>query len=251
MKYKALILDLDGTTVPSGRDGMPSKQVKKAINKAQAQGVKVCFATGRSLRFCKHLMSELNIQDPCVVNNGPEIYDPKNDKYIERVFISSAGQRAAIEIAQRFGIKLRTSSDEFEMPLTAESKLDDETVKLFVGSLTEHMAISFSEELEAVEGISAHITTSWNQGVVDLMITDAKASKKHGIEELLRILNVRKSEAIGVGDYHNDLPLFESVGFKVAMGNAPKELKDAADFVTGSIDEDGVAQAIDKLILSK
>lgn len=251
MKYRALVLDLDGTTVPSGRDGMPSKKVKNAISAAQTQGVNVCFATGRSLRFSKHLMTELNIQCPCVINNGPEIYDPKENKFIKRVFVSIDGQKEAIEIAQRFGIELRTSSDEFERPLSTKSKLDENTVKLFVGSLKEHLAISFAEELEAVEGISAHITTSWNPGVVDLMITDIKASKKHGIEELLKILSVDKSETIGIGDYHNDLPLFESVGFKVAMGNAPKELMVAADLIVGSIEEDGVAQAIDKLILNK
>jgi hydroxymethylpyrimidine pyrophosphatase-like HAD family hydrolase len=55
---------------------------------------------------------------------------------------------------------------------------------------------------------------------------------------------------IAIGDGHNDMPLLEAAGLKVAMGNAPDEVKQLADYVAPSLADDGVAAAIDKFVLS-
>jgi hydroxymethylpyrimidine pyrophosphatase-like HAD family hydrolase len=54
---------------------------------------------------------------------------------------------------------------------------------------------------------------------------------------------------IGVGDGHNDLPLFEACGFRVAMGNADEELKKLADYIAPSVEDDGIVDVIEKFIL--
>jgi hydroxymethylpyrimidine pyrophosphatase-like HAD family hydrolase len=63
------------------------------------------------------------------------------------------------------------------------------------------------------------------------------------------MLGVRYEEIIGVGDGHNDVPLLEAVGLKVAMGNAPDEVKAIADYVAPKLSEDGVADVIQRYIL--
>jgi hydroxymethylpyrimidine pyrophosphatase-like HAD family hydrolase len=65
------------------------------------------------------------------------------------------------------------------------------------------------------------------------------------------MLNVQKETAVAVGDSSNDLPLFRGVGYKVAMGNATEELKEEADYITASVEEDGLAQFIEQRILSQ
>lgn len=54
---------------------------------------------------------------------------------------------------------------------------------------------------------------------------------------------------MGIGDGYNDLPMLEAVGCKVVMGQAPPEVKAVADYVTGTFEQDGVAEAVEKLIL--
>ncbi|MBI5619841.1 HAD hydrolase family protein, partial [Candidatus Gottesmanbacteria bacterium] len=82
-------------------------------------------------------------------------------------------------------------------------------------------------------------------------ITHTDASKLHGIVEVARHLNIKTEEIIGVGDGYNDFPLLMASGLKIAMGNAVPELKEIADFVAPTVDEDGVATVIEKFILSK
>jgi len=61
-------------------------------------------------------------------------------------------------------------------------------------------------------------------------------------------LDIKKEEIIGVGDGDNDLPLFDSVGLKIAVGNATEKLKAAADEIVADADKDGLAQVIQKYI---
>ncbi len=56
---------------------------------------------------------------------------------------------------------------------------------------------------------------------------------------------------IAIGDDYNDVPLMMAAGFKVAMGDAPAQVKELADYVTETLKNDGVAQAINKLILER
>lgn len=65
-----------------------------------------------------------------------------------------------------------------------------------------------------------------------------------------QLLQLNKSEIIGVGDRDNDLPLFDSVGFKIGVGNATQTLKNAADYIAPSAKDDGLAHVIEKFILS-
>jgi hydroxymethylpyrimidine pyrophosphatase-like HAD family hydrolase len=63
------------------------------------------------------------------------------------------------------------------------------------------------------------------------------------------MLGVKYEEIIGVGDSYNDYSLLMASGLKVAMGNAVKELKDVADYIAPSVDEDGLAEVIERYII--
>jgi hydroxymethylpyrimidine pyrophosphatase-like HAD family hydrolase len=104
-------------------------------------------------------------------------------------------------------------------------------------------------EIRKIKGVDAHAMASWEEGKMDVHVTHVNATKKNAMAELLRILNVKQENVMTVGDGGNDLPLFELSGFKVAMGNAGVMLKSAADEVTLSVDEDGLAVALEKYIV--
>ena len=80
-------------------------------------------------------------------------------------------------------------------------------------------------------------------------IANIDCNKGTAIKKLLEILNIKKEEAIAIGDDNNDLSMFEQVGYKVAVANAINIVKEKADEITLSNDDDGVAVFLEKLIL--
>jgi len=81
--------------------------------------------------------------------------------------------------------------------------------------------------------------------------TLAGVDKASGIARVGQTLGVNPTNMVAVGDSYNDLPMLEACGFSVAMGNAPPEVKDAAEFVAPSVAEDGLAVAISEYVLPR
>lgn len=111
--------------------------------------------------------------------------------------------------------------------------------------------VEVEEKLATVAGISAHAAGSWIPGKQDIHITHELATKKHAMEALLGHINIPIHEVMVVGDSNNDLPLFELAGFKIAMGNATDKVKKTADWIAPTLEENGLAVAINKYILQK
>ena len=79
-------------------------------------------------------------------------------------------------------------------------------------------------------------------------IANIDCNKGNAVKKLLEILNIPKNDAIAIGDDNNDLSMFEEVGYKVAVSNAIDIVKDKADEITLSNDEDGVAIFLNNLL---
>src|SRR5437773_7374443 len=80
-KYKALMLDLDGTTIPNRRDGMPSEKIVDAIEKAK-KVIQVSIVTSRLFRDALPLIKILKLSSPCIVDGGALIFDPLSSKIL-------------------------------------------------------------------------------------------------------------------------------------------------------------------------
>jgi Cof subfamily protein (haloacid dehalogenase superfamily) len=83
-----------------------------------------------------------------------------------------------------------------------------------------------------------------------LELTNSEVDKGKSLNHLIQILGIRQDEVIAVGDGYNDLPMIKFAGLGVAMGNAPEEIKQQADYVTATNNEDGVAKVVEEFILS-
>ena len=86
-------------------------------------------------------------------------------------------------------------------------------------------------------------------GLWAIDFTLAGVDKSTGVARVGDTLGVSPANMVAVGDSYNDLPMLQSCGFSVAMGDAPAEVKAAADFVAPSVTEDGLAVAINKYVL--
>jgi len=81
--------------------------------------------------------------------------------------------------------------------------------------------------------------------------TLAGVDKAAGISRVGETLGVNPANMVAVGDSYNDLPMLEVCGLSVAMGNAPPEVRAAADFVVPSVENDGLAVAINDHVLPR
>ncbi|MGH7245314.1 MAG: HAD family hydrolase, partial [Candidatus Levyibacteriota bacterium] len=110
-------------------------------------------------------------------------------------------------------------------------------------------ADAFITKATHIPTISVNKVPSWTKGKVDALISHVGATKQHGIMEVAKFLGIETKDMIGVGDGYNDFPLLLSCGLKIAMGNAVTDLKAIADYVAPSVEEDGVADIIEKFVL--
>lgn len=95
-------------------------------------------------------------------------------------------------------------------------------------------------------GQHVNIITTDNNQLIQIMLVNA--SKEQAITKLCEIYNLKANSVIVFGDDHNDIGLFKTFGYSVAMGNAIHELKELADEITESNDQDGVALILEKYV---
>lgn len=247
-KYKALMLDLDGTTIPNKLEGMPTDKVTASIKKA-SKILHVGVATARPHMWTTHITKHINLSSPCIVDGGAQIIDPKTDKVLWEQPFNNDDLEIIFNTAKKYKCKVEFSDGDSH-ELTEETKIPEKIFNVFFGKLSEYQSRKLIENLSHISTISIHQIPSWRGGTPTIMVNHAEATKQHGIFEVAKILGIDTREIIGVGDGYNDFPLLMACGLKVAMGNAVPELKEIADYIAPTVDEDGVADVIEKFILS-
>lgn len=248
MKYKAIILDLDGTVVPQGSDNLPSERVTKAIVRAKDR-IHVSIATGRPLFAAKGILDHLQLSGPCIFNNGVQIYDPQKKEIVKEFPLPQGTLPKIIRVFQKYKQEILFFDGKSDVEHTLEN-LPDTVFSVYLRKAPEKLVDIIIQELRRIPHIEAHKMFSWeDENYFSIEVTSDQATKLHGIVEITKILKVKKEEVIGVGDSYNDFPLLMASGLKIAMGNAVKELKDIADFIAPSVQEDGVATIIEKFVL--
>ncbi len=260
--YKLIISDFDGTL--AGADHQISDKVKDAIHRWMSAGNLFTVASGRQFEMIGYDCRDLNIKTPFIVRGGAEIVDPITreilfsehiDKKTTKDFINlmmSTKYRLFVEVGDSFYAN-------YDYDLSYYPSLKKLSIKdiPYVGSPKINVRAR-SNEVEELEKFmkknvipkfpQLSMIRSYNALGMSWDITSIKATKHLAILNLMKILNIDVSRTIGIGDGYNDFPLLEAVGFKVAMGNANDELKEIADMTVPSLDDDGVAYLIDKLL---
>lgn len=247
-QYKALMLDLDGTTIPNNPKGMPSKKVINAIARASKK-IHVGVVTGRPFFYSKHIMHALSLNGPSIVSGGSQIVDIHSEKILwERPITSSE-----VDL-----IYARLEMLDAKILFQKENTLGKDVIGRYVkNSGATSISIEAKPEvvneavkrLNDVKDIVFHRMPGWEKDKIWLQISHSEATKQHGIFECAKLLEINTHEIIGIGDGGNDFPLLMACGLKVAMGNAVPELKEIADYVAPTVDDDGVADVIEKFIL--
>lgn len=247
-KYKALMLDLDGTTIPNEFYGKPSKKVKQAITMGRKK-IHIGIATSRPYFHLNGLHDELKLSGPSIIHGGAQIMNFTTGRIYLEQRIAKEDMKRIFSIAKKMSLSLSVDEKDGGAPASKENTNHPQLGAIVFGIKSEKQADEFCDALAKLPEISTHKIVSWTKGYFDVGISHVEATKQYAILEVAKILGIETHEIIGVGDGYNDFPLLMACGLKVAIGNAVPELKAIADYIAPSVDEDGVADVIEKFIL--
>lgn len=249
MKYKAIVCDVDDTLVQSLPHALPSQQVITAIKNARKRGVVFSIATGRSIHYLKDIISALDLSGLIIIDGGATLYDIAKHTAAWQSLIPGAVVQRLLKILQTqpHDYSLIDDGHEHRKPATQGLR---RVTKIGVYGIPLKKEKELAEELSIAGNVHITAGSGWDgKHLVDLSITNPDATKHHGILKFAEALGISTKEIIGIGDHANDFPLLMACGLKVAMGNAVPDIKAIADYIAPTVDEDGVADVIEKFVL--
>lgn len=252
--YKALITDLDGTAVKISSNGDDIDTItKEAVQRAIAHGKRLTCATGRDWEDTKPVIKKLGFVAPCIIEGGTRIIDPLSEKTLWEKSLETGASTKIFEVFKaesKTGMVL-SSADLDGTPLTELQSVPQNLSFLYLLAIPEDIAINISNSINAHNYAIAHQTPSWNgNGLIDVHVTHREATKEHAIQEWQKLEGIEQAETIGLGDSGNDVPIFQSAGLKVAVGNATADLKSLADYIAPAYNEHALEHVINKFLLN-
>jgi len=265
-RIRLVALDLDGTLISTKLQ--ISQNVKAAIARARSGGVAFTMITGRMFEAARPFASAIGIEGPIVCYQGAATYVVASGERLshtpipppigERVFARAA--RDGVRALGYFEDRLYTQvDDQYTRSYTALARVEAHVV----GPLVEFFAERPSTKINCVldpkqAGAYAAELRDWLAGEANVTrsqpefveVIDAGVDKGRALRAVAQYYDVELAATMAIGDSWNDVPLLTSAGFGVAMGTAPPELTEKADAIVGGVEDDGVAEAIERFILS-
>ncbi|MFD1130833.1 MULTISPECIES: Cof-type HAD-IIB family hydrolase [unclassified Paenibacillus] len=237
-QYKLLALDMDGTLLTDNHE--ISHETSTWIHKAMEAGIHVCLSTGRAAHHALPYGQELGLETPMVTVNGSEVWKSPNELHI-RTLLDPELIKKMHDIAVKHDCWFWAYSVDqlFNRERWVDSIMDQEWLKFGYTTEDDQVRHEILMELQDLGGLQ--IT---NSSPTNLEVNPAGISKASGIGEVCKLLGITMEEVVAVGDSLNDLAVIQAVGLGVAMGNAQETVKEAADLIVASNNEDGIVEVI-------
>jgi Cof subfamily protein (haloacid dehalogenase superfamily) len=266
--YKLIAIDMDGTLLNEEKQISPENY--EAIQKAKESGVKVVLASGRPLVGFKRYLEELDLvsEDNYVVAfNGAIVQSSGGNKIISKTTLDLEDYKGLYELSKELKVNIHalTESTVISPKDSKYTRLESEMNLIHceiiavedVPQDTAILKVMFIDDPKVIDEIIEKIpeTVSSKYTIVRsapffLEFLHKLVNKGAGVQSLAEKLNIKQEEVICIGDAGNDIHMIKYAGLGVAMGNAFPEIKRAANFITKTNDQDGVAHVINKFILN-
>ena len=252
---KAIFFDIDGTLVSFKTHQIPQSAID-AIVQAKAQGVKIYISTGRPFPLINNIDGIKHLVDGYITANGAYCFvgnkviscQPIPDEDV-RTVIRRADEKdfACMVVGEKDLAMYRnnTCADRiFCQMLDVHNLQTDVPIEPILRQRILQLTpvISETEEKQLMPLLSGCESSRWYPDFAD--ITARNVNKGNGLLAIAAHQGIRIEETMALGDGGNDFPIVERAGIGVAMGNANDSLKTVADYVTDSVDEDGVYHAL-------
>lgn len=272
-KLKVIVFDLDGTLLNS--KGEIGEETIKNIKTLEDMGVHFTFASGRLHSSLSSYAEQLEISIPLISLDGSMIKDHPGGKILFKSYVKEKYTKKAIKLAEKFLLNIALCHADViyytEQNSVIPQILDKfgapyQEVKSYENHLSETLEIVIcGDQKDSIKYIrdrmefpytlglhSSYYKSQSKQGIYYLDVRNKKISKGKGLERLLKYLKINIKHSAVVGDWYNDVSLFETKAFKVALSNAVPEIKRKADLITErSNNEDGTAEFLEMVIKAK
>ena len=266
MEKHLIAVDLDGTLLTD--DKKISKRNIQTLRKAMEQGHEVVIATGRPYRASIMYYEEIGLTSPIVNFNGAFVHFPGNDNwgvYHEPLDLETV--KEIMKVSEKYQIHniLAEVMDDVYFHFHDEKLLDIFSFgnpKMETGDLREILkkdptCILIHASEDEVEKIR-HYLSEVHAEVIDhrrwaapwhiIEIVRTGMNKSVGLERIAKHYNIPQENIIAFGDEDNDFEMIEYAGTGVAMGNAINSLKERANEITLTNEEDGIAVFLEKYL---
>lgn len=260
---KLIVIDIDGTLVDQhGEVGKKTLQLAKELKK---HDIFCTLSSARSFHFSSHIADDLDIDIPFVTLDGALIKSRKGEA-VYRGTIKDSFVHKAIALAEDNYGKI-TMCDEHNLFVTPNNSIVKEYTKLsapikeisdFTGVKDILEILIYCEDKASMKnikhsfgffdkrGVSLSVTKSPRNDYYLLTIKKKESNKLESVKKLVKHLGFSKKNVAVIGDWHNDMPLFDFGAYNIAVQNAIPELKRKADFVTNSTNnEDAVGEVLE------
>lgn len=263
MSFRMIALDVDGTLLNDHHE--LTLRVREAVRAAAAQGAEIVLCTGRGSTSALPVLRELGLQGTMITHNGASVVDSETREILFDTAIEP-------ELALRYVSYCRERDIHFDMntafDLYVETMREEaETMyrQLQAQPIRRENSEAFPEGLVKLSVYAPKLTldqvetewAGWDQALQAVRSGDffidvqhLNASKGKALEKLASLRGIPREQILALGNYYNDVGMIAFAGWGVAMDNSPEEVKEEADAVTVSNNEDGVAVVIEQLVLA-
>jgi Cof subfamily protein (haloacid dehalogenase superfamily) len=272
-KIKLVVFDLDGTLLDN--EGVISSRTVSLIKKLQVKGILFTIASGRIHSALADYAKSLNVNIPIISLDGCCISNPVTDEIIFESFIPVRYVDKALDFADKFLLNValcRTEAIYFtesnsvmkEMinkfgakfeEIEDYNSIKDKTLEIvFASDYRDNIKFVYDRlRFPYTTGLNVSYYKSHKQeGIYYLEVRKRGANKGKALRKLLKNISIKKKDVAVIGDWFNDISLFENGALKVTLENGIYELKSMADIVISkSNNEEGVAEFLDMLIKVK
>ena len=273
MNYKLFVTDMDGTLLDD--DKKLSEKNIQTIRKLKNYGIKFAVATGRHDSMIKSYLKHLDLQVPVISCNGAMVREPFSDQVLVSETLPKEQSLEVIDTCIKekvdfhiyghdsiFGEKLSHKMLYYQdlnktLPSEEQTKLvivPDCKDMVESGSEPLYKFLIITERNNAQPGIFDHLAGISGLTVCQSMPTfcdvmKAGISKAYALQKLSESLGINRNEIVAIGDQFNDIDLIEYAGLGIAVANAEDALKEKADMITNSNNnEDAVSEAIESIL---
>ncbi|KZE97224.1 Cof-type HAD-IIB family hydrolase [Geobacillus stearothermophilus] len=266
--YKLLALNIDGTILKN--NGRLPRETKEAVDYVKKKGVYVTLITSRNLLSARKVAKALRLDGMLIAFQGAMIARTLDDRLFDAV-IPEERTFNIVQILENFNCNIRLMHERYSLGnrkkvkknLVVQTVLSSSDPFFYPTQFVDSLGDVLIDEPIAVPKIDVYFATDEQRDAAAALLTKSipsidmimqpngkmeivpqGVSKLAGLRRLAQHIGVSLKETVMIGDGLDDLPAIEAAGLGVAMGNAPLEVKRAADWVTRSNEQLGVAYMV-------
>ena len=248
---------LDGTLVRS--DNTVSAYTQQVLAELDERDVPVVFVTGRPLRWAEDVFDHVGRHGLAVISNGALVWDVAGDRPValrgiepevglevaERIRTAVPGSAFAIETLAGTSLEPQYLERHPVPPGSRRAPIAELLTEPVLKLMARHEELGYQEFWDqAADAVGDLAVITWSSTSAMLEISAAGVTKATTLAVLCEDLGVEAGEVIAFGDMPNDIEMLRWAGRGVALGDAPYEVREAADHVTGAFGHGGTAEEL-------